>query len=85
MLVRRGNFQLFDTELDNVGDWATRQRLVALPECALTTPGAAGCRVTALPSRNDTGAGRVSAEVAAGREDRRAVAQRRPQRRDGDA
>ncbi|WP_121159797.1 polymorphic toxin-type HINT domain-containing protein [Micromonospora pisi] len=44
-------------------DWSTRLRLVALPECALTTPSAAGCRGTELPSRNDVSAKRVSADV----------------------
>jgi hypothetical protein len=45
-------------------DWATRLRLVSLPGCALTTPDAAGCRATPLPSRNDPLLRRVSADVA---------------------
>ncbi|MDW5328921.1 RHS repeat-associated core domain-containing protein [Plantactinospora sp. KLBMP9567] len=44
-------------------DWSTRLRLVALPACALTTPGRPECLGTALPSRNDAGARRVSADV----------------------
>ncbi|WP_203900607.1 polymorphic toxin-type HINT domain-containing protein [Virgisporangium aliadipatigenens] len=48
------------------GDWASRLRLVAMPECALTTPGAEACRGTVLPSRNDTRSRRVSADVGVG-------------------
>ncbi|MFG3419142.1 polymorphic toxin-type HINT domain-containing protein [Micromonospora sp. NPDC048063] len=44
-------------------DWSTRLRMVALPECALTTPGKAGCGARPLPSRNDAENHRVSAEV----------------------
>ncbi|WP_182875007.1 RHS repeat-associated core domain-containing protein [Microbispora sp. H10670] len=44
-------------------DWARRLRLVALPECALTTPGQAGCQGTPLASANDGTT--VSAEVSA--------------------
>lgn len=44
-------------------DWSTRLRLVALPDCALTTPDVATCRGTAVPSRNDVSAKRVSADV----------------------
>ncbi|MBB5867528.1 RHS repeat-associated protein [Allocatelliglobosispora scoriae] len=47
-------------------DWSTRLRLVELPSCALTTPGLPQCRATALPSRNDTVANRVSADVVVG-------------------
>lgn len=50
------------------GDWASRLRLVALPECALTTPDKPECRVaTELPSaRNDTAASRLVADVDLG-------------------
>ena len=48
------------------GDWAGRLRLVALPECALSTPELAACAGTPLPTRNDVAAGRLSADVAAG-------------------
>ncbi|WP_327030868.1 polymorphic toxin-type HINT domain-containing protein [Micromonospora sp. NBC_01740] len=44
-------------------DWSTRLRLVALPECALTTPEKAGCGGRPLASRNDGATNRVSAEV----------------------
>jgi RHS repeat-associated protein len=45
-------------------DWGSRLRLTALPDCALTTPGAAGCQAVALPSRNSTTGRTVSADVA---------------------
>ncbi|HEX6686684.1 MAG TPA: RHS repeat-associated core domain-containing protein [Candidatus Limnocylindrales bacterium] len=45
------------------GDWAARLRLVAYPECALTTPTGPLCQGEALPSRNDVKAGKVSARV----------------------
>lgn len=45
------------------GDWSSRLRLVALPECALTTPYAPACRGTLVQSINDTRKGTVSAEV----------------------
>jgi RHS repeat-associated protein len=46
------------------GDWASRLRLVRLPDCALTTPDKAGCRtVRPVPSRNDATTGRVSADT----------------------
>ncbi|MFG1654362.1 RHS repeat-associated core domain-containing protein [Micromonospora sp. NPDC049275] len=45
------------------GDWASRLQLWQLPECALLTPGRAGCAATALRSRNDTRTGAVTAEV----------------------
>lgn len=46
------------------GDWASRLRLVALPACATTTPGSAGCDTsTPLPSKNDPAAGTVTALV----------------------
>ncbi|MFG2062531.1 RHS repeat-associated core domain-containing protein [Micromonospora sp. NPDC048871] len=47
------------------GSWASRLRLWHLPQCALSTPAAPSCHATALPSRNDTIAGQVSAEVVA--------------------
>lgn len=46
------------------GDWASRLRAVVLPECALSTPAAPGCEPVQAPSRNDTDAGVVVAEVA---------------------
>jgi RHS repeat-associated protein len=46
------------------GGWAGRLRLVRVPECALSTPGVAGCDVvTPLKSSNDPVSGRVSAVV----------------------
>ncbi len=45
------------------GNWASRLRLWQLPRCALSTPATPGCQATALPSRNDSAAGRVSADV----------------------
>ncbi|WP_405809444.1 RHS repeat-associated core domain-containing protein [Streptomyces sp. NBC_01520] len=46
------------------GGWSGRLRLVQLPDCALTTPGTAGCRTaTPLDSRNDVLEGTVSAKV----------------------
>ncbi|MEV0394969.1 MULTISPECIES: RHS repeat domain-containing protein [Polymorphospora] len=44
-------------------DWATRLRLMALPECALTTPGRRDCAGTSLGSRNDLAARTLSAEL----------------------
>ncbi|WP_374776442.1 polymorphic toxin-type HINT domain-containing protein [Streptomyces sp. NBC_01310] len=44
-------------------NWASRARVVRLPACALTTPGAAGCTTrTPVDSRRD-GSGRLVAEV----------------------
>ncbi|GLX99506.1 polymorphic toxin-type HINT domain-containing protein [Herbidospora sp. NBRC 101105] len=44
-------------------DWASRLRLVKLPDCAATTPQAAQCQVeTPVPAENDTEAKTVSAE-----------------------
>ena len=44
------------------GDWASRLRLVQLPACALTTPGAAGCSTAKpLASTNDVDAQTVTA------------------------
>ncbi|PZF99891.1 sugar-binding protein, partial [Micromonospora deserti] len=48
------------------GDWASRLRLVQVPQCALNTPDAAGCSITALDSRNDVRTRTVSAQVTAG-------------------
>ncbi|MEV4758246.1 RHS repeat-associated core domain-containing protein [Micromonospora sp. NPDC049559] len=45
------------------GDWATRLRLVALPECATATPERAECRGTPVPTRNN-GSGKLSGDVA---------------------
>lgn len=46
------------------GDYASRLRLVELPECALTTPERAECRTqTPLQTQNDTRAGKLSAQV----------------------
>lgn len=44
-------------------DWSTRLRLVALPECALTTPDRPQCGGRPLRSHNDLVSKRVSAEV----------------------
>ena len=44
-------------------EWGSRLRLWRLPECALSSPGVAGCSAVALPSVNDTRAGTVTAEV----------------------
>ena len=46
-------------------DWASRLRLIALPECALTTPEAASCAPTVLPTRNDDSRSTVVADVTA--------------------
>lgn len=49
------------------GDWATRLRLVRLPECAVTSPGRADCRSAApVTSHNDPAAGWISADEAGG-------------------
>ncbi|MFD4739216.1 RHS repeat-associated core domain-containing protein [Streptomyces virginiae] len=46
------------------GDYASRLRLVELPACALTTPERAECRTQKpLQTRNDTRAGKLSAQV----------------------
>ncbi|MCW6010831.1 transcriptional regulator, partial [Micromonospora sp. CPCC 205371] len=44
-------------------DWASRLRLVSLPECALTTPERPECAGTVLPSRNRVDDRLVTAEV----------------------
>nr|WP_307961419.1 hypothetical protein [Salinispora arenicola] len=49
------------------GGWASRLRLVQLPECALTTPEAEACRTrTPLVTDNDTANSEVSASVSVG-------------------
>ncbi|MCN0154004.1 RHS repeat-associated core domain-containing protein [Salinispora arenicola] len=49
------------------GGWASRLRLVELPECALTTPEAEACRTrTPLVTDNDTANSEVSASVSVG-------------------
>lgn len=46
------------------GDWGSRLRLVALPACAEQTPETAACRAgVPLPTRNDTRAARLDADV----------------------
>lgn len=45
------------------GDWAGRLRMVLLPECALTTPGASHCAGQPIRSRNDAREGTVTATV----------------------
>ncbi|GIJ54118.1 hypothetical protein Vau01_016340 [Virgisporangium aurantiacum] len=45
------------------GDWSARLGLYVLPECALSTPDAAGCRRVPVASRNDMRAGVVSADL----------------------
>jgi RHS repeat-associated protein len=45
-------------------DWAGRLRLVSLPACALSTPAAADCRATPLPTANDRRAGVLTATTA---------------------
>ncbi|MEQ4305790.1 RHS repeat-associated core domain-containing protein [Plantactinospora sp. B6F1] len=47
------------------GDWATRLRLVRLPECAAVTPAAPECRGTAVATRNN-GSGRLTGELPVG-------------------
>jgi len=49
------------------GDWASRLALWVLPECALTSPGAAGCTGQKLAAVNDAGAGTVSAVLDMGK------------------
>src|SRR5262249_36442925 len=44
-------------------DWSSRLRLVSLPDCALTTPGARACAPTPLNSKNDLKKKAVSATV----------------------
>ncbi|MEV4136545.1 RHS repeat-associated core domain-containing protein [Dactylosporangium sp. NPDC049742] len=47
------------------GDWSSRLQLVRLPECGLSTPGAAACQATPLSTVNDAGSRSVSAMVPA--------------------
>src|SRR5262249_39797275 len=62
------------------GDYAGRLRLVALPECALSTVESAGCQAGPLASTNDTATNRGSADVtlAASRTTLVALAARAP-------
>ncbi|MGW4215172.1 SpvB/TcaC N-terminal domain-containing protein, partial [Lentzea sp. NPDC004789] len=46
------------------GDWASRLRLVELPECALSTPDRPECAAKPVPSRNDTAKSKVTATQA---------------------
>jgi RHS repeat-associated protein len=46
-------------------DWPARLRLVQLPDCALTTPGASGCAQRDLASVDDPAAATVAAQVDA--------------------
>ncbi|WP_062428633.1 RHS repeat-associated core domain-containing protein [Herbidospora daliensis] len=49
------------------GDWASRLRLVRLPACALTTPGAKGCGLDAavpVDGKNDAATQTLTADVA---------------------
>ncbi|HZX01402.1 RHS repeat-associated core domain-containing protein [Kribbella sp.] len=46
------------------GDWSGRLRLLRVPECALTTPGATGCSGVPVATSND-GTGALSADVPA--------------------
>lgn len=45
-------------------DWASRLRLLSLPDCALKTPGAAECQARPLVSENNIATGEVTADVA---------------------
>jgi RHS repeat-associated protein len=45
-------------------DWASRLRLVAIPECALAAPAGPGCASVPIASTNDVAAGTVTAKVA---------------------
>ena len=45
------------------GDWAGRLRLVRLPECALTTPSAAGCLAQPVPFVNDPKTATIQGDV----------------------
>jgi RHS repeat-associated protein len=46
------------------GDWASRLRVLALPECALTTPDAPDCAGVPVASKNDAKAGVITASVS---------------------
>ncbi|GIF24529.1 RHS repeat-associated protein [Actinoplanes tereljensis] len=48
------------------GDWASRLRLVRLPDCALTTPQRKECAGVEVPTRNDVAAKQATADVAVG-------------------
>ncbi|MEU4480171.1 RHS repeat-associated core domain-containing protein [Micromonospora sp. NPDC023966] len=47
------------------GDWATRLRLVSLPECAASTPDRPDCRGVSVPTANN-GSGRLTGDVSVG-------------------
>ncbi|WP_250004946.1 RHS repeat-associated core domain-containing protein [Actinoplanes sp. M2I2] len=47
------------------GDFGSRLQLSLIPECALRTPEAAACRPVPLPTRNDTAADTVTADLTA--------------------
>ena len=57
----------YDALVDSLGgEWASRARLVRLPDCALTTPGRPECRVqTPIDAENDTAGATLSATVQA--------------------
>ncbi|WP_436497276.1 RHS repeat-associated core domain-containing protein [Actinokineospora sp. HUAS TT18] len=48
----------------NGAEWASRLRLVSLPECALTTPDLRECQGTPLPTTNNLAAGKLATESA---------------------
>jgi RHS repeat-associated protein len=48
-------------------DWSSRLRLVQLPDCALTRPGAVGCTEKVLPSRNNPTSATVTATATVNR------------------
>jgi RHS repeat-associated protein len=47
-------------------DWATRLRLMRLPECALSTPGRTECKGFDVPTANNVVAKQASADLAVG-------------------
>lgn len=48
------------------GDWASRLRLVSMPDCVVTTPNLPACQTgTPLPTTNDTRHGRLAATLTA--------------------
>ncbi|MEU8396018.1 RHS repeat-associated core domain-containing protein [Nonomuraea sp. NPDC048892] len=51
------------------GDWASRLRLLRIPDCAPADAGSARCRPSALRSRNDVKNGRLRALAEAGAQD----------------
>jgi RHS repeat-associated protein len=56
------NYRDFSTAYG--ADWSSRLRLLQVPDCALTTPTAAGCAVVPLASRNDVRTQTVTAQLA---------------------